>query len=146
MNYPNLFKPIKIGGVMVRNRIFAAPIGHPDSILGKWTDDAIAFYERKAMGGVAVVTHGESSVDCKYGKRFGINLSLDTQQPKRGLAKFADAIRRHGALPSMELLHPGNKSIPNTETVGVGITSPIVYGPSATVINGVQVQEMPEDI
>ena len=146
MNYPNLFKPIKIGGVMVRNRIFSAPIGHPDSILGKWTDDAIAFYERKAMGGVAVVTHGESSVDCKYGKRFGINLSLDTQQPKRGLAKFADAVRRHGALPSMELLHPGNKSIPNTETVGVGITSPIVYGPSATVINGVQVQEMPEDV
>ncbi|MCQ2512169.1 MAG: FAD-dependent oxidoreductase [Lachnospiraceae bacterium] len=146
MNYPNLFKPIQIGDTLFRNRIFAAPMGHPDNVMGKFSDDCIAFFERKAMGGAAAVTLGEACVDSVYGKGYAAEISLDSRQPLRGLTKMADAIRRHGAIPSIELQHPGMKAVPKVYTPGVGTTSDIVYGPSDDEFAGYPVKEMPEEI
>lgn len=146
MKYANLFKPIKIGNTLFRNRIFAAPTGHPDNVLGKFSEDVIAYFEHKAKGGAAAVTLGEACVDSVYGKGYASELSLDTRQPLRGLALVADAIRRHGAVPSIELQHPGMKATPCVYTPGVGTTSEIVYGPSDDEFNGTPVKEMPEEI
>ena len=120
MKYPHLFEPIKIGNTLFRNRIFAAPTGHPDNVMGKFSEDVIAYFEHKAKGGAAAVTLGEACVDSVYGKGYASELSLDTRQPLRGLALVADAIRRHGAVPSIELQHPGMKATPCVYTPGVG--------------------------
>ena len=48
-DYPHLFMPIAVGNTRFRNRIFSAPTGHPDVTLdGNFTEDAIAYYERRA--------------------------------------------------------------------------------------------------
>lgn len=146
MKYPNLFMPIKIGDTLFKNRIFSAPTGHPDTINGRFSDDVIAYFEHKAKGGAAAVTLGEACVDSVYGKGYSAELSLDSRQPLTGLSIMADAIRRHGAVPSIELQHPGLKATPGVVTPGVGRTSDIVYGPSAIEYNGVQAQEMPEEV
>ncbi len=146
MKYPHLFQPIKIGDVLYRNRIFAAPTGHADVLLGQFSDDAIAYFERKAQGGAAVVTLGEASVDSVYGKSYPAELSLDSIQPRYGLSRIADRISRHGAVPSIELQHPGMKSTPNVNTLGVGKTSELLYGPSACDYEGRQILEMPEEL
>jgi len=146
MNYPHLFAPIKIGNTLFRNRFFAAPTGHPDAVLGKFSEDVICYFEHKAKGGAAAVTLGEACIDSTYGKRYSAALSLDNRQTLRGLALVADAVRRHGAVPSIELLHPGMKATPGVYTVGVGTTSDKVYGPSAGVYGANQALEMPEDI
>ena len=146
MKYPHLFQPIRIGDVLYRNRIFAAPTGHADVLLGQFTDDAIAYFERKAQGGAAVVTLGEASVDSVYGKSYPAELSLDSIQPRYGLSRIADRISRHGAVPSIELQHPGMKSTPNVNTLGVGKTSELLYGPSACEYEGRQILEMPEEL
>ena len=146
MQYPNLFKPIMIGNTLFKNRIFSAPTGHPDTILGRCSDDVVAYFERKAKGGAACVTLGEATVDSVYGKGYPTELSLDSVQPRQGLSTVADAISRHGAIASIELQHAGLKATPGVVTPGVGTSSDIVYGPSATEFNGVQVREMPEEI
>ncbi len=146
MDYPDLFKPIKLGGTLFRNRIFSSPTGHPDNVMGRFTDECVGYFERKAMGGAAAVTLGEASVDSRYGKNYAAELSLDSRQPLRGLSLMADRIRRHGAIPSIELQHKGLKAKPGLETPGVCVSSDRVYAPSACVYQGRQVLEMPEDL
>jgi 2,4-dienoyl-CoA reductase-like NADH-dependent reductase (Old Yellow Enzyme family) len=64
LKYPHLFEPLEIGGAMFRNRIFASPQGYynvpSDNLLGS---EAIAFFERKAMGGYASVCVAEWIVE-----------------------------------------------------------------------------------
>lgn len=147
MKYPHVFEPIKIGDTLFRNRIFAAPTGHPDaSFEGNFSDDVVAYYEAKAKGGAAAVTLGEAIVDSKYGKRHHFQVSLDCRNGLHGLAKVSDAIRRHGAVPSIELQHSGMSANPGVITPELGASSSIIYGPSAMEVNGVQIQEMPEEM
>ena len=108
MKYEHLFQPILIGNTLFRNRIFCAPTGSPDvSVDGDFSDDVVSYYERKAQGGAASVTLGEAIVDSKYGKRHPFQLSLDFTNTRHSLSRVADAIRRHGAIPSIELQHSG---------------------------------------
>ena len=52
IKYNNLFKPIKLGNTIFRNRIFGAPTGYQNLTLGKYPPaEAVEYYERKAMGG-----------------------------------------------------------------------------------------------
>ena len=146
MKYPHLFEPLRVGNVLYRNRIFSAPTGNSDVLLGRFTDDAIAVFEHKAKGGAAVVLPGEAVVDSVYGKSYPSELSLDSRQPAYGLSKLADRISRHGAVPSLELQHHGMKATPGVVTPGVGTSSNIVFGPSACTFRGVEVQEMPEEV
>jgi len=147
MNYPELFRPILIGSTLFRNRIFSAPTGHPDvTIEGNFSEDVTSYYERKAMGGAACVTLGEAIVDSRYGKRHPFQVSLDCRHSIHSLAKIADAIRRHGAVASIELQHSGMKATPGLDTPGVCKGADIIYGPSACEHEGHPVVEMPEEI
>lgn len=147
MKYPNLFKPVKIGGVLFKNRIFSAPTGHPDVTLdGEFTEDAIAYYERKAQGGAATVTLGEAIVDSVYGKRHPFQVSLDNHNVYHSLSRLADSVTRHGAVVSIELQHSGMKATPGIVTPGFCTASETVYGPSDYETDGVKAKEMPEPV
>ena len=51
MKYPNLFSPIKIGNLLLKNRIFAAPTSlNWSAVDGNLTPETIAYYELKAKG------------------------------------------------------------------------------------------------
>jgi 2,4-dienoyl-CoA reductase-like NADH-dependent reductase (Old Yellow Enzyme family) len=105
---------------------------------GKHSEDAIAYYERKSIGGAAAVTLGEAVVDSKYGYQYPAQIRLDGSRSMSTLARIADNISRHGAVASIELQHAGMGATP---TAG----NP-VYGPSACTVGGVEVKEMPEEI
>ena len=146
MKYEHLFQPILIGNTLFRNRIFCAPTGSPDvSVDGDFSDDVVSYYERKAQGGAASVTLGEAIVDSKYGKRHPFQLSLDFTNTRHTLSRVADAIRRHGAIPSIELQHSGINATPGVVTPGFCTGADIIYGPSDDVIQGKRVYEMPEE-
>ena len=54
IKYPNLFRPLKLGRVILRNRIFAAPTGYCDLTRENIaTEPLMAYYEAKARGGAA---------------------------------------------------------------------------------------------
>ena len=78
---------------------------------GCLTPEAIAFYELRAKGGAAVVTVSEVIVDSKTGKYYPIQVILDAANAKDSLAMAARAIKRHGAIPSIELSHGGKYAL-----------------------------------
>jgi len=106
--YPNLFRPLKLGDLTLRNRIIAAPTGEFNQTPeGSLTPDAIAYFEMKAAGGAAAVTIGEGFVHTKTSKTRPLVLPLDDPAVFPSLARAARAIKSHGAIPSVELQHAG---------------------------------------
>ena len=106
--YPNLTSTIKLGNVIFRNRIFSAPMGAtditPDCYPGPRTQ---GFYELRAKGGAASVTVSELVVHPETDASHMLHLDLSTPGCLAAHTFVADAIRRHGSVPSIELSHSG---------------------------------------
>lgn len=106
--YPNLCSPIQIGNVTFRNRMFSAPMGGTDitadCCIGR---GSTAFYELRAKGGAAAVTISECMVHPETDASHAYHLDLKVPGSLSSFTYTADAIRRHGAVPSVELSHSG---------------------------------------
>lgn len=106
--YPHLCAPIKIGRVTFRNRMFSAPMGGtditPDCGIGSRTP---GFYELRAKGGAAAVTASELVVHPQTDASCMFHINLRDPGNLAGWTFLADAISRHGAVPSVELSHSG---------------------------------------
>ena len=105
--YPNLFRPLRLRGLTMRNRIMSAPNMLFQTIGGKTTEYYTRYLEAKARGGAGLVTLGEVPV-CDGGCH-----TPGTEFSRENLAIFSEmsaAIREHGALSSVELTHGGMKA------------------------------------
>lgn len=106
--YPHLSQPITLGNVTFRNRMFASPIGatdiNADCVPGERTR---AFYELRAKGGAAAVTMSELVVHPETDGSHMLHLDLATVGSLAAFTFCADAIKRHGAVPSLEFSHSG---------------------------------------
>ena len=132
--FPTLFSPLKVGNLTLKNRIISLTSD------GCLTPEANAFYELRAKGGAAVVTVSELIVHGATGKYYPVQVLMDAPDAKDSLAAAARAVKRHGAIPSMELSHGGKYSLTNTE-------NPVSYGPSDEFSAGIQIaREMPKEM
>lgn len=133
--YPYLCSHLHIGNVTLRNRMCSAPMGFPDLTEdGCLTEGAIAFYENRAKGGAAIVTISEAAVDYVHGKSHGRLINLQNPGVLASLTNAARAIKRHGALASIELNHSGMLSefdVAVSERMGDGLEH---WGPVDTVL------------
>ena len=106
--YPNLCKPLQVGRVTFRNRMFSTPMGgtdiENDGCIGPKSK---AFYEYRAKGGAAAVTVSELMVHPATDGSHAYHLDESILNSIAKAAYTSDAIRRHGAIPSMELSHSG---------------------------------------
>lgn len=112
-DYPNIFKPLRIRGKTLKNRIEAAPISvfdldttperHP-------SERDMQFFRMQAMGGPAIVTLGDCIVD-PTGEDSGLlgspKIMAANVDNLPFLTRIADEIHRYGALASIELNHAG---------------------------------------
>lgn len=106
--YPHLCSPLVIGNVTFRNRMFSAPMGGTDITNdGCIGPKSTAFYELRARGGAAAVTVSECMVHPQTDGSHAYHLDTAVLNSLASFAYTADAIRRHGAMPSVELSHSG---------------------------------------
>jgi 2,4-dienoyl-CoA reductase-like NADH-dependent reductase (Old Yellow Enzyme family)/thioredoxin reductase len=147
--YPNLFSPLKVGNLTLRNRIVMAPTSGANFYTltpeGYLTRESIAYYELKAAGGAAAVTIAEGVVHSKTGQHHAV-LTLDDPAILPSLARAARAIKRHEAIPSMQLQHAGKHGGFNRLSQSRG-EARIRYGPSHEITgDGTEILEMPEEL
>ena len=107
-HFPHLCSPITIGRVTFRNRMFSAPMGGTDIT----TDGCIgpkstAFYELRGKGGAGAVTVSECMVHPETDGSHAYHLDTSILNSLAAATYTADAIHRHGAVPSLELSHSG---------------------------------------
>ena len=145
--YPNLCQPITLGRVTFKNRMFSAPMGGTDITNdGCIGPKSTAFYELRAKGGAGAVTVSECMVHPKTDGSHAYHLDPAILNSLAAATYTADAIRRHGCIPSIELSHSGMYA-------GTYMTDKTrqkemcQWGPSACVRpDGVEVHELTQEI
>jgi 2,4-dienoyl-CoA reductase-like NADH-dependent reductase (Old Yellow Enzyme family)/thioredoxin reductase len=109
--YPNLFSPIKIGNMVLKNRIVHVPTdvssSHAD---GSVSERDIHHHAEIAKGGVAMLIVGATSPDSKTGRPTVTGLVADGDNYIPGLARLAKCIQRYGAKAVCQLQHPGRQA------------------------------------
>ena len=107
-DYPHLCAPLTVGRLTLRNRMLSAPMGATDiTAEGTPGPRTQGFYELRAKGGAAVVTVSELVVHPETDGSQMLRLSLKTPGQLGAFTYLADAIKRHGAVASIELSHSG---------------------------------------
>jgi 2,4-dienoyl-CoA reductase-like NADH-dependent reductase (Old Yellow Enzyme family)/thioredoxin reductase len=144
--YPHLFSPLKIGKVLFRNRIFAAPTGFrlstQDSLI---PTEAIYYYGRKAMGGAAAVSTGELIVDGDFGRGSPTHICPERSESWIALGRLAHEIASYGAAPVAELQHAGMYANRDLALFG-GASRGEAYGPVEIEADGRVIHEMSEEM
>ncbi|MDD3361432.1 MAG: FAD-dependent oxidoreductase [Hespellia sp.] len=145
--YPNLCKPITLGRVTFKNRMFSAPMGGTDITNdGCIGPKSTAFYELRAKGGAGAVTVSECMVHPQTDASHAYHLDPSILNSLACATYTADAIRRHGCMPSIELSHSGMYA-------GTYMTDKskqkemFQWGPSACIRpDGVEVHELTHEV
>ena len=111
--YQNVFSPLRIGNVEIKNRIEFAPavpiLASPD---GYVTRELIEWEKSLARGGAGIVTIGDSAIDFDYARTHEGQLNLGTDSVIPGLRTLVEAIHRYGAKASIQLNHGGRLVAP----------------------------------
>lgn len=107
-DYPHLCSPITIAGKTFPHRMFSAPMGGTDITNdGCIGPKSAAFYELRAKGGAEAVTVSECMVHPVTDGSHAYHLDTAVLNSLASATYAADAISRHGAVPSLELFHSG---------------------------------------
>ncbi len=100
-------QPLDIGGLRLRNRFVSAPMERNYCDFdGTMSDRYIAYLERRAAGGAALV-FTEAAYVRADGKGRIRQMGVDEDERIPGIARLAEAVHAHGALLGVELNHGG---------------------------------------
>jgi len=108
--YPNLFKPLRIGSVVAKNRINFEPTAISCSNAdGSVSELDIAVYSEIAKGGYSMINIGGCTPDSKTGRVTITGVIIDEDNMIPGLARLAKSIQKYGALAIPQIQHPGRQ-------------------------------------
>lgn len=114
MNYPNLFRPIKIGNMELKNRIAMSPMSlrvpEARTAQGTVSDKLLHFWEARAKGGAGLIITDVLTPDPDY-CYLGPTLALHTDEQVASMKRLTGTIHKHGAKVVPQLTHPGPGSM-----------------------------------
>ncbi len=141
-SYPTALSPIRIGNVVLKNRIVSAPSTMHSMSTGELypSQDAIAFFESRARAGVGMVTVAGVKVGSDVSDD-GHNCAWDTRDNnhRNKLMELVEHIHFYGAKASMELIG----IFPEGYTVSDGCS--IMGGPGGHEITREAMEEFKND-
>lgn len=105
MSFSNLFSPIAINTLSLRNRIVMTAMHLGYTPTGEVTDRLVAFYAERAKGGVGLIIVGGCTIDEYGGMASMIGLSDDRFVP--GLESLTAAVKSHGVKIAAQLYQAG---------------------------------------
>ena len=110
--YSKIFEQGKIGKVTFKNRLVMSPMGTSLAEMdGSPSEDMIAFYEARAIGGAGLIIPEITRVNDVHGVGMMRQLSVSKDRHIEGLAKLATAVHKHGTKIFIQLHHPGRETV-----------------------------------
>ena len=95
--YQEIFKQGKIGNITLKNRLVMSPMGTSLAEMdGSPSEDMIAFYEARAIGGAALIIPEIARVNDLHGAGMMRQLSVSKDRHIEGLAKLAETVHKYG--------------------------------------------------
>ncbi|MCF6156969.1 MAG: FAD-dependent oxidoreductase [wastewater metagenome] len=110
--FPNLFRPFKIGSLTIKNRMVMSPMEtHLCDKEGFVTEEIIAYYKERALGGVGYITIENTTVEPAGRVNDGM-LCIHDDKFIPGLKKLTDSIHSAGGKLVLQLSHAGREALP----------------------------------
>ena len=110
-HYPHLFEPLKIGSMVVPNRICHVPTDASCSNAdGSVSERDIHHHSEIARGGAGLIIVGATTPDAKTGRPTVTGLVADDDNYIPGLARLAESMHKYGAKCVVQLQHPGRQA------------------------------------
>ena len=106
---PLLFTPMALRGITLKNRIVIAPMHQYSAVNGYATDWHLMNAGRFAAGGAGLVIMESTKVERRGCGTVG-DLGIWKDEFIPGLKRCTEFIRRHGAVPGIQLGHSGRKA------------------------------------
>ncbi len=121
---PNLFSPIEIRNISLRNRIFST--GHVTGLAnGGMTDRLLAYHDARAKGGAGLVITEVAPVhESAFFSTHDLRADNDDCIP--GFQRLAEAIHAQGCKLFVQIFHPGRLVFESIDG-----SAPVAYAPSA---------------
>ena len=112
-NYKNLFSPLTIKHMTVRNRVAMPPMGtNYGGAMGDFTDEHIRYYEKRAEGGTGLIIVENACVDFPVGSNGTTQIRLDHDRYIPNLYKLTERLHRQGAAVAIQINHSGASAVP----------------------------------
>ena len=112
MMYEKLFSPGQIGKVTLKNRLVMSPMGIGLANLdGTPSEDMIAYYEARAIGGAGLIIPEITRVNDVHGPGLMRQLSVTSDRHIAPLSRLAAAVHSHGSKIFIQLHHPGRETV-----------------------------------
>jgi 2,4-dienoyl-CoA reductase-like NADH-dependent reductase (Old Yellow Enzyme family) len=114
-DFPRLFSPWEIRNTTIKNRVVfppTCPSWVSDPWNGLFTDQAVAYYEERARGGVGLIIIGATHVHPSSIMAPLLMPQLFDDRNIDPLRQVADAVHRHGCRLAIQLWHSGVRGFP----------------------------------
>ena len=109
--YKELFSPIRVGKLKLKNRILFPPIAtNLAAVTGEVTSEFIHHYSRRAKGGASLITLENICIQFPDARHGATQPRIDNDSFIPGLSRVAHEVHRYGAYIFCELTHPGAMS------------------------------------
>lgn len=138
----NLFSPLKINGMTVKNRTFMAPmsLGYENQD-GTINERMATFWEERAKGGVGCIIVDATSVDPRV-PYLGNTLSFRGEASIASFKAFTDRIHAYGAKVIPQITHPGPESVSSFFGV-TPVSCSDYYNSMAQKVRALKLEEIP---
>ncbi len=131
---------LQLQGLSLKNRFVMAPIKTAlNKPGGEVTGETVAFYERIAAGGTALITLEPAAVS-PDGAEHPKQIRLHDQENIEGLRKLVEAVHRGGALAAVHLNHAGRAA--NPKVIG---GAPVAPSAMACPVTGARAVELSDE-
>ncbi|MDR1206443.1 MAG: FAD-dependent oxidoreductase [Peptococcaceae bacterium] len=105
-----LFTPIKIGAVELKNRIVMPSLTNHFAKDGFVMEQAVEYYSVRARGGAAMICVEDGIVEFPRGNNVNEPVAVDDDKYIPMLSRLAAAIKKNGAVPAIQLSHAGRRA------------------------------------
>lgn len=106
--YNNLFKPLQVKSMRLKNRVFMPPMGtNFANVDGTFSEAQYAYYERRAKGGTGLITLENVCVDYPMGTNGTRQLRIDNEHYVPGFWEFNERMHAYGTCTSVQINHAG---------------------------------------
>lgn len=112
--YKNLFSPVTVKSMTVRNRIAMLPMGtNFGGQNGEFLEDHIKYYEQRAKGGTGLIIVENACVDFPLGSNGTTQIRLNEDRFIPALYNLTTRLHRQGACAAIQINHAGASAVPS---------------------------------
>lgn len=111
--YKNIFSPLKVKNMTIKNRIIMPPMGtNFAGQNGEINEEHIKYYEQRAKGGTGLIIVENVSVQFPLGSNGTTQLRIDIDSFMPSLYELTERLHKYGTCVAIQINHSGASAVP----------------------------------